>query len=278
MDAKVKYHLYETAHSGIIPGQTVNLVPKTWTTRTVTDGVWMTNATLSALDFRDYFLANMIDAVDEDKKNHYVGKDGIVIDHEKRTISYDPIDGKYVFDNNSAMWCEPNSKFVYTKLNEDKDNRIKLVSGYINYELTPGVKYITATVDSSISSITGFSGSDSISSFSTDVNVVYVTNAKLYKNNITAMSAGETSAEPYKNEGSGSKWVVTGDSIKDGYREYWSATTESATLYTDGTSSISSSNIFDPTDRTNYSGGFIGGPNFISGDVDMVPSGVLFIY
>lgn len=276
MDAKVKYHLYETAHSGIIPGQTVNLVPKTWTTRTVTDGVWMTSATLSALDFRDYFLANMIDAVDEDKKNHYSGIQGIVIDHEKRTISYDPIDGKYVFDNNSAMWCELYSNFVYTKLNEDQNNRIKLVDGYINYELTPGNRDITATVDSSTSSITGFSGG--ISSFPTDIGVVYVTNAELYKNNITAMTAGETSSEPYKIEGSGSKWVVTGTSIKEGYRDTWSGYTESATLYSDGTSSILSSNVFDPTNRTNYSGGFTGGPNFISGDIDMVPSGVLFIY
>lgn len=277
MDAKTKYHLYETAHSGIIPGQTVNLVPKTWTTRTVTDGVWMTSATLSALDFRDYFLANMIDAVDEDKKNHYVGKDGIVVDHENRTISYDPIEGKYIFDNNSAMWCEPYSNFVYTKFNEDQNNRIKLVSGYINYELTPGDRDITATVDSNVSSATGFSSSG-ISSFPTNVDVVYITNAELYKNNITSMSAGETSAEPYKIEGSGSKWVVTGTSLKEGYREYWDATTGLSSVSSFGTSSILSSNVFEPTDRTNYSGGFIGGPNFISGDVDMVPSGVLFIY
>ena len=153
MDAKAKYHLYETAHSGIIPGQTVNLVPKTWTTRTVTDGEWMTSATLSALDLRDYFLANMIDAVDEDKKNHYSGIQGIVIDHENRTISYDPVDGKYEFVNESAMWIEPHSNYVYTKFNEDQEE------GYMKLEIVDlnidksKREFLELTIDNMIESL-----------------------------------------------------------------------------------------------------------------------------
>ena len=268
METKAKYHLYETAHSGIIPGQTVNLVPTIWTNRTITDGEWMTNKTLSALDFRDYFLANMIDAVDEDKKNHYVGKDGIVIDHEKRTISYDPIDGKYVFDNNSAMWCEPYSKFVYTKLNEDQDNRIKLVSGYINYELSPGDKTHSAEeihYEDYITSAEGIiEGEGTITSFPENCNVVFVSQSKRDTN---------------------TTW--SSDFIKNGSADYYSMEDKQRhyTVYNDeliesaaGGDISNFSAVFNPLDDTPYTGGFEGGSNYITDNVNMVPSGVLFIY
>ena len=67
-------HLYETAHSGFYgeePTTTVNLVPKTWTRYTVTDGDWMTPKTVEPLVLRDIYLANKIDELDEYKKNLY---------------------------------------------------------------------------------------------------------------------------------------------------------------------------------------------------------------
>lgn len=268
MDAKAKYHLYETAHSGIIPGQTVNLVPKTWTTRTVTDGEWMTSATLSALNLRDYFLANMIDAVDEDKKNHYSGIQGIVIDHENRTISYSPIDSKYVFDNNSAMWCEPYSKFIYTKFNEDQNNRIKLVDGYINYELSPGDLTHSAEeihYEDSITSAVGIIDTEgTITSFPENCNVVFVSQSKKDTN---------------------TTW--RSDFIKNGSSDYYSTTDNTRhqveyddVLITSGSGGdiVSSTNIFNPLDETPYEGGFNGGSNYITDDVNMVPTGILFIW
>ena len=270
MDAKAKYHLYETAHSGIIPGQTVNLVPKTWTTRTVTDGVWMTSATLSALDFRDYFLANMIDAVNEDKKNHYVGKDGIVIDHEKRTISYDPIDGKYVFDNNSAMWCEPNSKFVYTKLNENTNNKIKLKNGYINYDLTAANRDITATTTIIPTTITGLitAGSQSISEFPTGANVVFVNlNDYTLKKDLTTIDGGV-----WIDKDPGCAW-----NSATHQKDYWEASTGTPPEPIEHPD-ITYSSVFDPSDPTKYTGGLTGGKNYITDNVNMVPSEVLFIY
>lgn len=279
METKAKYHLYETAHSGIIPGQTVNLVPTTWTNRTVTDGEWMTSKTLSALNLRDYFLANMIDTVDEDKKNHYIGIDGIVIDHENRTISYSP-DYKYEFVNESAMWIEPHSNYIYTKLNENTNNKIKLKNSYINYDLTAKGKDIptTPTINpNTTATATGFSGGD-ITTFPSNTNVVFVSKEEFYINNITSMSAGASKTEAYKNIASGTQWVVTGEQKYEGYRKNWNASTENPTVYTEGNSSKSSTNVFDPTNRTNYAGGYAGGPNFISGSVDMVPSGVLFVW
>ena len=69
-----KLHLYETKHRGFYPenpDKLVNLVPKSWTKFTVTDGEWMTDNTLVPLENRDIYLANKIDELDEYKKNYY---------------------------------------------------------------------------------------------------------------------------------------------------------------------------------------------------------------
>lgn len=83
--AKFKAHLYETEHSGFydnndvkhipyflpsawttftpeqITTATFNMVPKTWTKFTVTDGDWMTKNTLIPLSSRDLYLADLLD-------------------------------------------------------------------------------------------------------------------------------------------------------------------------------------------------------------------------
>ena len=83
--AKFKAHLYETEHSGFydnndvkhipyflpsawttftpeqITTATFNMVPKTWTKFTVTDGDWMTKNTIIPLSSRDLYLADLLD-------------------------------------------------------------------------------------------------------------------------------------------------------------------------------------------------------------------------
>lgn len=64
MSDKNVIHLYETAHSGYYeddPTKTVNLVPKTWTKFTVTDGDWKTKYTIKPLSARDEFIADCIE-------------------------------------------------------------------------------------------------------------------------------------------------------------------------------------------------------------------------
>ena len=83
MKINAYYHLFETAHSGLLD-EPVNLVPESWNRFTVTDGNWMTSATLNALCYRDLFLSQQIEIVDNDKKNHYVAGNSIVIDDDTR--------------------------------------------------------------------------------------------------------------------------------------------------------------------------------------------------
>lgn len=98
---RAKYHLYETAHSGFYGGElsaeTVNLMPRTWTKYTVTDGVWKTENTFEPLWNRDIYLANEIDKVAEDKRGHYVAGSHFVIDHESRTMYVSPFEHRYTF-------------------------------------------------------------------------------------------------------------------------------------------------------------------------------------
>jgi hypothetical protein len=95
-----KLHLYETKHSGFYPedpDKLVNLVPKSWTKFTVTDGEWMTDNTLVPLENRDIYLANKIDELDEYKKNYYQASSHFIIDHENKTMAVNPFDTLYVF-------------------------------------------------------------------------------------------------------------------------------------------------------------------------------------
>ena len=100
---KVKVHLYETAHSGFYgdarSAETVNLLPKTWTKYTVTDGEWKTEKTIEPLVKRDIYLANMIDAVDYDKRHHYEASSHFIIDHENKVMSVNPFDTMFQFEN-----------------------------------------------------------------------------------------------------------------------------------------------------------------------------------
>ena len=272
MYAKTKYHLFESAHSGLLPDQTVNLVPKTWTKRTVTDGEWMTEKTIKALDWRDYYLANAIDVVDEDKYEHYSAGYCIDIDKETNTISFVPGDVNYKFDADSGLFFDEQTQYVYTKIPASVngvDNRIIMSGNKLDYYIS-AYGDLTHSADETTAqpiindSAQGIVDPDSISAFPTGCNVVFVESAYLDINDTW------------------SSW-----NVKNGYEDYYDSATKERyantydnVLISNSSNLVSSTdyNVFDPNDSVEYTGGFSGGSNFISGDVNMVPTGVLFIW
>lgn len=270
MQTKAKYHLYETAHSGLIEDATVNLVPKTWTKRTVTDGEWMYKNTIKALDWRDYYLANVIDAVDEDKYEHYKAGYCIEIDKQTNTIYYNPVDKNYRFKADSGMFIDEQTNYVYTKIPDSVNgitNRIIMNEDKLDYELSATRSECTGTLNDEKEindSARGIVDPESISSFPQGCNIVFVESAYLDINDTF------------------SSWVV-----KTGYDDYYDRTISSRVEHTyfntlvdsaDMLETSSFENVFNPNDTTPYAGEFEGGSNFISGDVNMVPTGVLFVW
>ena len=109
------YHLFETAHNGLLD-ESVNLVPESWNRFTVTNGDWMTNATLSALCYRDLFLAQQIEIVDNDKKNHYIAGDSINIDDmQKDKMIVDKV-YEYSSDTRKYLICKNKKNEVYQRI------------------------------------------------------------------------------------------------------------------------------------------------------------------
>ena len=276
MYSKAKYHLYESAHSGLLPDKPVNLLPKTWTTRTITDGFWMTDNTLSALNWRDYFLANMIDTVDEDKRNHYIAGNGIAINHEERTISFVPNESNYEFDENSGMFFVPQTEYVYTKLPnevEGLENKIKIIDGCLNYDLTSADKDIDEepSVDTIPSAGAAGLTPESITEFPTGINFVFVSKQEFVIDDSSAFSSYKD-RDYWIEKDSGCAWNWETSS-----KDYWTSSYEepSARIIP---SSLVNSNCFDPSSTATYNGGYEGGSNYITDTVNMVPSGVLFIF
>lgn len=155
MVSGIVIHLYENAHSGFYGpdnSATVDLLPKTWTRYTVTDGNWMTNETVNPLINRDIYLANKIDEVDEDKYNYYSAGKHIIIDKESNTISFNPFDIKYVFGD-GLIYDEP-SLYLDSDLPETYggvQNKLKLVNNKICYSFTriPESEQVSSYLDDS---------------------------------------------------------------------------------------------------------------------------------
>jgi hypothetical protein len=84
-------HLYETAHSGYYdddPTRKINLVPKTWTKFTVTDGDWKTKYTINPLSARDEYIADCIEDLDSKVK--------IIVPGNNTTITTDNLGNEYI--------------------------------------------------------------------------------------------------------------------------------------------------------------------------------------
>ena len=287
MKLETFYHLYETAHSGLLDDESVNLVPESWNRFTVTDGGWMTSATLDALCYRDLFLAQQIQVVDEDKKHHYIAGDSISINDDNYTINFTPTQYNYYFTG--GLNCNEEYHYVTlpipTTFNTTDDrpdkykvNKIELKTGGLYYGFTPQQSHIVPPVETTVNYVPSNSAgivnkAGAVTTFPNDANVVLVSASTL-----------ETFDEYYeynRNVGKIDSWTANiGAYVANG------RLTSSYDVSSDNTDSHTntSSNIFNPNDRTQFNGvtGYSptleGGLNYICGDVDMVPSGVLFIY
>lgn len=294
MKLETYYHLYETAHTGLID-KPVNLVPESWNRFTVTDGGWMTSATLDALCYRDLFLAQQIQVVDEDKKHHYTGIGYIEIDNDSYTISVRPFEYNYYFTNGLNL----NNEFRYVSLplpetiegrpSEYSANRLHN-SGGLDYEISRAHSeadinphyndYENHTITAK-----GLVGGD-IQSFPPNANTVYVSYSKQEWND-------KRSLETYK-KGTYDYWEITGSTInyEDGIRQ--NGKYDDLPVVKEGVGGEytldetggehSQEPIFDPTDTTHFSyndgttKSLQGGKNYITDTINMIPDEVLFIY
>lgn len=266
-------HLYETAHSGFYgdnPSETVNLVPKTWTRYTVTDGNWMSPKTVEPLVLRDIYLANKIDEVDEYLGDFYKEGYHILIDKETNTISLNPFEYNYIFTNGILS----NNNYIYTDLPNKggQDNRMYLTNIGLAYSSTPGISSTSADEYGDIERISA----DNIN-LSSAVNIVLVTSAEYILD------------ETYSDSGmwiSGYTELYDREQGKKVRKEYHGERPEPITADNHTTAE----NVFDPSDKTLYSPGELtGGKNYIYEDAgggsagrrrkwSMVTDGVLYIY
>ena len=285
-----KLHLYETKHSGFYPedpDKLVNLVPKSWTKFTVTDGTWMTDNTLTPLENRDIYLANKIDELDEYKKNYYQASSHFIIDHENKTMSVNPFDTLYnfhtgiLYDNeNFTIYSQTPAKYGGI------ENRLTATQNGLEYKLTAldPSEQETYTMESAhwfppefhfSATINDLSGSDMIDQYNDlfeDSDVILINSGVLNFDNTVTSGSWKGSDSNYWDKQAQERKTGQLPGYNDKGTDRWEKT---ETYGTKGTAEC-----IDPNDRTQTSeqSPFNAGCNFISGDVDMVPEGALIIW
>lgn len=283
----IKAHLYETAHSGFYDGElsakTVNLLPKTWTKFTVTDGDWKTEKTLEPLWNRDIYLANEIDKIEVDKRNHYKAGSHFLIDHENRIMDVYPFDTLYKFEN-GILYDEPNY-YVYTDLPE----RMGGLENRLYFKENSGLSYNLNTHDPVFVPAEWNADLD----FSATINSAKI-NEQLYNDTMgnvgIIICSGELS---FKNiiisgewhSSSGNYWNrqqqrrIIGTNTIPGYTD--DPANSAQYIHDYGSVSGEDFDCFNPTDRTQTSTAnnqVHAGSNFISGNMDMAPVNALYIW
>jgi len=290
---EVVNHLYESAHYFDESNTAINLVPAEWNRSTVTDGKVMSEDTLSALKWRDVYLANTIEAVSGELDNKYIEGLGIKIDKETHTIS--KADCKQVFNFVSGvgynnLW----GNLIFTTFDESDTNKLTISDGELTYkstqveEIEPGVniKEYKATINP-----------EGLTSFPATAGLVFVSgnhshfwdthfgNPETRPNDdkvnyvpfdVTNYSLFDPDEYPFESY-SAKEYTVyyRPDGFADIVPDYEVSSTGTTTY-----NNMTSTGI-DPTDRnTTYcdSTTASGGSNFISGDIDMCPTGVLYIW
>lgn len=282
MKINAYYHLFETAHTGLLD-ESVNLVPESWNRFTVTNGDWMTNATLSALCYRDLFLAQQIEIVDNDKKNHYIAGDSINIDDDTYTIKILPKQYNYNFKTGLDLNEEyryvtfslPSTFEADDRPDPYKINKIKISSDGLYYSITKGNNYTSSATIETHNVPANSAGIIGVTTFPESATIVYISAATLE----TFDEYYEYQSKQYHKD----SWSA--DTLE--YRADGRDTSTSSEFINSSYSSIPSStyNIFNPTDSAKFNAvtgninpSLEGGLNYICGNVNMVPSGVLFIY
>ena len=259
-------HLYENAHSGFYGpdnSATVDLLPKTWTRYTVTDGDWMQKETIEPLVNRDIYLANKIDELDNYFGNLYSAGRHISIDKTTNTISLLPYEYDYVFTD--GIICDEYA--VTTDLPEiygGLTNKLIFDENGITYNHTPGSSYI----DSALSGEMVISaGLISAIKFPMDKNIVLVTSA-IYKMDKDYSDSGNW-IEGYTD-------LYDREQGKKVYKEYNGERPEPITI----NEHISGENVFNPSDFTIFNQEELtGGKNYNTKTGETFnPTGVLYIY
>lgn len=282
MKINAYYHLFETAHTGLLD-ESVNLVPESWNRFTVTNGDWMTNATLSALCYRDLFLAQQIEIVDNDKKNHYIAGDSINIDDDTYTIKILPKQYNYNFKTGLDL----NEEYRYVTFSlpstfeaddrppQYKINQIKISADGLYYNITKGNNYTSSSTIETHNVPSNSAGIVGVTTFPASATIVYISDA--------TMNVYDEYYEYQSKEHQIDSWSA--DTLE--YRADGRDTSTSSEFIssTSGSHSNTTYNIFKPTDSAQFNAvtgninpSLEGGLNYICGNVNMVPSGVLFIY
>lgn len=285
--AEIVYHLYESAHNfndGV--NTAVNLIPQQWNRFTVTDGLAFTENTLSALHYRDVYLANVIESVSSELTNKYSAGLGIYINTATNTISRNIAEDSYKFSKEFGIVEDTENYNVSLNISHE-NNHLGFSAGKLAYiseqdHLTGWIDYNneepkdkpqtypvptntgTLELNGGASSISGGISAE-ISEFPNDATMVYVDYSKL-TSGITADFGG-----PERNYAKFKKLNVNGI-IK---------TTDIVTSAITEIPTTDSFNVFNPTDKTKYeimSTEISGGSNYVTDTVDMVPDNVFFVW
>lgn len=261
-------HLYENSHSGFYgddSSATVDLLPKTWTRYTVTDGDWMQKETIEPLVNRDIYLANKIDELDNYFGNLYSAGEHISIDRKTNTISLNPYEYEYVFT--SGILCD--EYFVTTDLpemNGGLTNKLKLGDDGITYNHIKGEDPKTGSSMSGPGIVVS-AGLIGDQYFPMENNIVLVTSA-IYQMD-----------KDYSDSG---KWIEGYTDLYDReqgkkvYKEYKGERPEPITIE----EHVFEENIFNPSDVNIFnSKELTGGKNYNTKNGETFnPTGVLYIY
>lgn len=291
MKAHIKEHLFETAHSGFYDGElsakTVNLLPKTWTKFTVTDGDWKTNKTLEPLWNRDIFLANKIDKIDEDKKNHYQASSHFIIDHENKIMDVNPFNSLYEFYD--GILYDAYNYRIYTNIPKKQGgipNKL-IVNNGVTYDckVIPPEERVKHFVNSAHCNppLLNFSAFINDEKFNDNNYNDYMSGASIIVANGNYFTEGDVYSG-YWRSSSADYWSKELQKRYKGPVPGWNYSAE----YPDKYEKIehkeiqpTTINYFDPTDRTitvSSETDFIAGSNYISGNYDMCPTGVFYIW
>jgi len=276
-------HLYENAHSGFYGpdiSATVDLLPKTWTRYTVTDGDWMQKETIDPLVNRDIYLANKIDELDDYLYDCYKAGKHIIIDRKTNTISVNPYDEKYIFGDGlifdeAALYLDSNLPDKYGGI----ENKLKITDdNKLEYSFVPVENQETTAIDKSHSA---------------------APQVNFNRGSTTTLPANPTIIGVTKGFSSFCDSITSGE-WKFGNYDYWDEYEQHRIVgfiddpvnpehnpkkYDPGTVSGETPEgqiDFDPNNReeVEYEGGTFkkAGPNFIDGDVNMCPQRILYMW
>lgn len=278
--AEIVYHLYESAHDfkdGV--NTAVNLIPQQWNRFTVTDGLAFTENTLSALHYRDVYLANAIESVSSELTNKYSAGLGIYINTATNTISRKISKDDYKYSKEFGIVDDTENYNVSLNISQDETNKLSFVDGYlaynnegiiqltgwIDYNEDPQVSPTTSTVPPPGSEVVTINGSTEVEELPNNTTMVYVESSKL-TSGLTADFGG-----PERNYAEFKKLNING-TIK---------TTDIVTSAITEIPTTDSFNVFNPTDKTKYEimqTDISGGSNYVTDTVDMVPDNVFFVW